>query len=117
MEAMEEAEDSHKRVEKTGHQSEICNICRNQSQRPVAQRQNQGHSNRNIKQLAYKNRFDLRERSVGENSLSGHGPIKFMNRRMRTRMSGGVGRRGESPLFARFCDHLKLSMSFRLTCR
>jgi hypothetical protein len=54
---------------------------------------------------------------VGENSLSGHGPIKFMNRRMRTRMSGGVGRRGESPLFARFCDHLKLSMSFRLTCR
>ncbi|MBA4318226.1 MAG: hypothetical protein C0412_07480, partial [Flavobacterium sp.] len=33
---------------------------------------------------------------------SGHGPIKFINRRMRTRMSGGVGRRGESPLFTRF---------------
>ena len=41
--------------------------------------------------------------SVGENSLSGHGPIKFMNR-----MSGGVGRRGESPLFTRF-DGLHLS--------
>jgi len=49
----------------------------------MAQRQNKGHSNRNIKQLAYKNGIDLRERSVGENSLSGYGPIKFMNRRMR----------------------------------
>jgi len=72
---MEETADSNQRAEKTGHQSEICNICRNQSQRPMAQRQNQGYSNRNIKQLAYKNGFDLRERSVGENSLSGHGPI------------------------------------------
>ncbi|MFZ2960960.1 MAG: hypothetical protein WA705_29115, partial [Candidatus Ozemobacteraceae bacterium] len=29
---------------------------------------------------------------LGEDSLPGYGPVKFMNRRMRTRMSGGVGR-------------------------
>ena len=45
---------------------------------------------------------------------SGYGPIKLMNRRMRTRMSGGVGRRGESPLFTRLCDFLVFYFLFRL---
>jgi hypothetical protein len=31
------------------------------------------------------------QRTVGEHSLSGYGPIAYMNRPVRTRMPGGVG--------------------------
>ncbi|WP_211318007.1 hypothetical protein, partial [Desulfobacter hydrogenophilus] len=35
------------------------------------------------------------QRSVGENSLPGYGPVNLVNRPMRTRLWGGVGAGGE----------------------
>jgi len=43
------------------------------------------------------------QRTVGKHSLPGYGPVDSVNRRMRTRMSGGVGAGGEKPLATRLC--------------
>ena len=41
---------------------------------------------------AYETRFGLYKEIVGEHSLSGYDPITFVNRPVRTRMQGGLGR-------------------------
>jgi hypothetical protein len=47
--------------------------------------------------MAVRTRVDICQRSVGENSLPGHGPVNLMNRPMRTRLWGGVGAGGLKP--------------------
>ena len=48
-------------------------------------------------------RVDICQRTVGENSLPGYGPVILMNRPVRTRMRGGVGAGGEKPPATRLC--------------
>lgn len=43
------------------------------------------------------------QRSVGENSLPGHGPVILMKRPVRNRMQGVVGAGGLKPPATRFC--------------
>jgi len=38
---------------------------------------------------------------MGEHSLPGYGPVGSLNRLVRTRMLGGVGRAGEKPALTR----------------
>ena len=44
---------------------------------------------------------DLNQRTVGAYPLPGYGPVVFVNRPVRSRMQGGVGRGGEKPLLTR----------------
>ena len=48
---------------------------------------------------------DLNQRTVGAYPLPGYGPAVFVNRLMRTRMLGGVGRGGEKPPLTRLCHN------------
>jgi hypothetical protein len=45
---------------------------------------------------------------VGETSLPGYGPVTLLNRPVRTRMPGGVGRGGEKPPLTRLAIYLSL---------
>ena len=56
-----------------------------------------GNPIRHDQQMAQRSGTDICQRFVGEHSLSGYGPIGFMNRPMRTRLWGGVGTGGEKP--------------------
>ena len=50
--------------------------------------------------------FIVCQRTVGEDSLPGYGPVALSNRRMWTRLYGGVGAGGEKPPATRLCMHL-----------
>src|SRR6266568_8805705 len=60
------------------------------------------------------------QRTVGEASLPGYGPVILSNRPVRTRMPGGVGAGGEKPpatrLGALIRDTLKPLMKLSNTC-
>ena len=66
--------------------------------------QNPGHSGRYDQQMVDRTGVDIRQRTVGKDSLSGFGPITLMKRPVRTRMQGVVGAGGEKPPATRFSD-------------
>ena len=47
--------------------------------------------------MAVRKRVNICQRTVGENSLPGLGPVILMKRPVRTRMQGGVGAGGLKP--------------------
>jgi hypothetical protein len=47
--------------------------------------------------MAERPRADICQRTMGETSLSGYGPVGSVNRLVRTRLLGGVGAGGEKP--------------------
>jgi hypothetical protein len=51
--------------------------------------------------MAEGSRSHICQRTVGETSLPGQGPVTLLNRPVRTRMPGGVGRGGEKPPLTR----------------
>ena len=51
-----------------------------------------GDSDRHDQQMAQESRSRICQRTVGENPLPSHGPVDSVNRLVRTRMLGGVGR-------------------------
>jgi hypothetical protein len=52
------------------------------------------------------------QRTMGEHSLSGYGPIDSVNRPVRTRMLGGVGAGGEKPPATRLGETFLKSFAF-----
>ncbi len=52
---------------------------------------------------------------MGENPLSGHGPIAYVNRLVRTRLLGGVGAGGEKPPATRLDDEYRLTVNLERT--
>jgi len=60
-----------------------------------------GHADRDDQQVACETGSIICQRSMGENSLPGYGPVGSLNRLVRTRMLGGVGRAGEKPALTR----------------
>jgi len=52
-------------------------------------------------QMAEGSRSHICQRTVGETSLPGYGSVTLLNRPVRTRMPGGVGRGGEKPPLTR----------------
>ena len=53
----------------------------------------------------------LCQRTVGEDSLPGYGPVTLMNRPMRTRLWGGVGAGGENPPATRLEECLAIQLA------
>ena len=47
--------------------------------------------------MAGRTRVNIRQRTVGESTLPGHGPVTLMKRPVRIRMQGVVGAGGEKP--------------------
>ena len=47
--------------------------------------------------MAGRTRVNIRQGTVGENTLPGHGPVTLMKRPVRIRMQGVVGAGGEKP--------------------
>ena len=65
-----------------------------QPKRPVASGADVGHAKWHDQAMAQGSRIGIRQGTMGEHSLSGYGPMIFMNRPVRTRMRGGVGAGG-----------------------
>jgi len=59
--------------------------------------------------MAGRTGVDIRQGTVGENSLSGLGPITLMKRSVRIRMLGVVGAGGEKPPATRLCYFIDLA--------
>ena len=54
--------------------------------------------------MAQGSRLSICQRTVGEHSLPGYGPVVSVNRLVLTRMLGGVGAGGEKPPATRFAE-------------
>ena len=67
-----------------------------------------GNADRNDQQVACETGSIICQRSMGEYSLPDYGPVISLNRPVRTRMPGGVGRAGEKPALTRFGDFCRL---------
>ena len=53
-----------------------------------------GHTDRHGQSMAQGSGSSVCQRAVGDHSLPDYGPVGSVNRLVRTRMLGGVGRRG-----------------------
>ena len=51
--------------------------------------------------MAQETGLDIHQRTMGEHSLPGYGPVVFAKRPVRSRMQGVVGRDGEKPSLTR----------------
>ena len=71
-----------------------CHISRYEPKRPVETGANVCNANRHDQSMVKETGSHICQRTVGEHSLSGYGPIAYMNRPVRTRMPGGVGAGG-----------------------
>ena len=67
---------------------------RYEPKRPVETGANVCNANRHDQSMVKETGSHICQRTVSEHSLSGHGPIVYMNRPVRTRMPGGVGAGG-----------------------
>ena len=70
---------------------------RTESRRPVGYVPQACRPARYDQPMAEESRFAICQRTVGEDPLPGYGPVILSNRRMRTRLYGGVGAGGEKP--------------------
>ena len=68
--------------------------------------QNPCRLGRHDQQMAGRTGVDIRQGTVGENTLPGHGPVTLMKRPVRIRTQGVVGAGGEKPPATRFSLNL-----------
>ena len=74
-----------------------CHPCGLEQKRPVGDVPKACRSNRFDQPMSEGSRVTICQRTVGEASLPGYGPVILSNRPVRTRMPGGVGAGGEKP--------------------
>jgi hypothetical protein len=83
--------------------------------RTLAVRSHTGNSNRHDQSMAKGSRFSVCQRTVGEHPLPNYGPVIFVNRPVRTRTPGGVGRGSSKLPFTRlsalFISFLRATLS------
>src|SRR6185369_13059762 len=82
---------------KARHQHPHCHPCGPEQRRPVGNVPKTCRPYRFDQQMSEGSRFIVCQRTVGEASLPGYGPVILSNRPVRTRMPGGVGAGGEKP--------------------
>ena len=73
-----------------------------ESQRPLERFQDLSDTNGHDQPMVEGPRTDICQRTMGETSLPGYGPVGSVNRLVRTRLPGGVGAGGEKPPATRF---------------
>ena len=61
--------------------------------------------------------INICQRTVGENTLPGYGPVILMKRPVRSRTQGIVGAGGEKPLATRLAIFIKPLVTIKLTLR
>jgi len=85
---------------------------RAESQRSVGHVPQTGRPARHDQPVVEGSRTRICQRTVGEASLPGYGPVTSSNRPVRTRMPGGEGRGGEKPPLTRLGNGLVCSISY-----
>jgi hypothetical protein len=94
--------DQGPRIDQARYQPEAGHLHRPEPQGTIQARQNLGDPVGYDQQMAEESRSGVSQRPVGEDTLSGYGPVTHGNRLVRTRLLGGVGRAGERPALTRF---------------
>ena len=92
LETMEASSDQDQEPPQAGNLPESSPGCRAQQERTMETRTYTGNPDRYDQSMAQGSRFSICQRTVGEHPLPGYGPVVSVNRLVRTRMLGGVGR-------------------------
>jgi len=91
----------------TGNVASGSHLSGHQPQRAMALVPDVDDANGDDQQMAQGSRSSICQRTVGSHSLPGHGPVISVNRLVRTRMTGGVGRGKEKVLLIRLSRFLR----------
>jgi hypothetical protein len=95
-------------IEKAGHTNRV------KSKRAMAPGQNPGYPNGHDQQMAEWTGVDIRQRTVGKNTLPDYDSVTLMKRPVRIRMQGVVGGLGEKN--PRLPDSANYFVNFSIAC-